>query len=841
MAGVKPPIGWDEGWDVIQRMCQKLFRAIEASGGGAVSIHIPLAEYMKCYQMTYEMCTQRAPGNFSGKMYEGHIQVLQQYATEVVLPSLQRVSGMQLLKELDLRYQHHKIINKWMHKFLQYLDRYHAEHYSVPPLLECSRDVFKRHVYDGIRVNFTAAVIGLINAERDGERVDRDLLKRTVEIYQFLVESKDSQPMDIYQRDFQIPLLDATRDYYERKATAWIHADSVPVYLAKVEEVMTGEVGRVEAYMHQHTMDLLLRLVADVLLAAQQETVLHKPGSGLLDMLDQNKLDDLARLYRLYSRALPNLNAVEVGLAGGMLPAALMPPAPPAAAALGTGRGLHLGALGGPSPTALLKPIAAITQDYFTRLGGEIVRDRDDAAWVAAGGGVGGGGGGGTEGGSGNSAGGGAGAQFISMPGGGKEPRPEKESADNPEFVRRLLDLHDRARRLVAAQFQGNSLFQKMLKDSFETIVNKSSVHSKFQTAEVLAHYVDRVLQAKDKMDEVHMEEEMERVVGLFNYVSDKDLFGEVYRGLLSKRLLSGKSTSSELERSMISKLKLACGALFTNKMEGMLNDLLGQEKADAEFGDFCARDKRNLPFAFSTQVLTSGWWPSALPITLTLPPPMEACIAAYQAWYAKEKQNKKLQWSWSQGTATVKGSFLGGKMPSYEITVNTLQAVALMAFNVGREAGGGEGVTVDSVARAMGVQNVEVVKRVLHSLACSKQRVLKKTPDNAVIREDHTFVFNASFSSPAVKFRIPMPSLEDSHNPKKLEDERVHTIEAAIVRIMKARKQLTHGELVALVMSQLQFFSPSGKAIKKRIEDLIERDYLSRAADSNDKYNYVA
>ena len=154
---------------------------------------------------------------------------------------------------------------------------------------------------------------------------------------------------------------------------------------------------------------------------------------------------------------------------------------------------------------------------------------------------------------------------------------------------------------------------------------------------------------------------------------------------------------------------------------------------------------------------------------------------------------------------------------------------------------GGGEGVTVDSVARAMGVQNVEVVKRVLHSLACSKQRVLKKTPDNAVIREDHTFVFNASFSSPAVKFRIPMPSLEDSHNPKKLEDERVHTIEAAIVRIMKARKQLTHGELVALVMSQLQFFSPSGKAIKKRIEDLIERDYLSRAADSNDKYNYVA
>jgi hypothetical protein len=84
------------------------------------------------------------------------------------------------------------------------------------------------------------------------------------------------------------------------------------------------------------------------------------------------------------------------------------------------------------------------------------------------------------------------------------------------------------------------------------------------------------------------------------------------------------------------------------------------------------------------------------------------------------------------------------------------------------------------------------------------------------------------------------LPSLEETHNPKKLEDERIHTIEACIVRVMKARKTLAHGELVAQVMQQLNFFAPSAKVIKKRVEDLLEREYLARTADPN-VYTYVA
>ena len=57
----------------------------------------------------------------------------------------------------------------------------------------------------------------------------------------------------------------------------------------------------------------------------------------------------------------------------------------------------------------------------------------------------------------------------------------------------------------------------------------------------------------------------------------------------------------------------------------------------------------------------------------------------------------------------------------------------------------------------------------------------------------------------------------------------------------MKTRKTLQHHELIAQVVSQLMFFKPAPKAIKKRIEELIEREYLERDAEDATRYKYLA
>jgi len=80
-----------------------------------------------------------------------------------------------------------------------------------------------------------------------------------------------------------------------------------------------------------------------------------------------------------------------------------------------------------------------------------------------------------------------------------------------------------------------------------------------------------------------------------------------------------------------------------------------------------------------------------------------------------------------------------------------------------------------------------------------------------------------------------------DGSVPLKVEEDRRHLVEAAIVRIMKARKSLGHNELFAEVTRQLNVrFTPSPQFVKKRIESLIEREYLERQGDHR-LYSYVA
>jgi cullin 1 len=56
-----------------------------------------------------------------------------------------------------------------------------------------------------------------------------------------------------------------------------------------------------------------------------------------------------------------------------------------------------------------------------------------------------------------------------------------------------------------------------------------------------------------------------------------------------------------------------------------------------------------------------------------------------------------------------------------------------------------------------------------------------------------------------------------------------------------QARKTLAHQQLIAEVLTQLAFFRPDPKIIKRRIEALIDRDYLERDTDNSNTYKYLA
>lgn len=74
----------------------------------------------------------------------------------------------------------------------------------------------------------------------------------------------------------------------------------------------------------------------------------------------------------------------------------------------------------------------------------------------------------------------------------------------------------------------------------------------------------------------------------------------------------------------------------------------------------------------------------------------------------------------------------------------------------------------------------------------------------------------------------IPPPSLQDKKPDVIPGEERKETVDAAIVRIMKARKRLGHAELIQEVLQQIKFFRPDPRLIKSRIDALMG-EYIRR------------
>ncbi|XP_012849882.1 PREDICTED: cullin-1-like, partial [Erythranthe guttata] len=132
---------------------------------------------------------------------------------------------------------------------------------------------------------------------------------------------------------------------------------------------------------------------------------------------------------------------------------------------------------------------------------------------------------------------------------------------------------------------------------------------------------------------------------------------------------------------------------------------------------------------------------------------------------------------------------------------------------------------------------------RVLHSLSCSKYKILKKDPDSKFVSPNDYFEFNSKFTDKMRRIRIPLPVVDDRKKViQDVDNDRRYSIDAALVRIMKGRKILGHQQLILECVEMLShMFKPDVKVIKKRIEDLLARDYLERDAENPNLYKYVA
>lgn len=95
------------------------------------------------------------------------------------------------------------------------------------------------------------------------------------------------------------------------------------------------------------------------------------------------------------------------------------------------------------------------------------------------------------------------------------------------------------------------------------------------------------------------------------------------------------------------------------------------------------------------------------------------------------------------------------------------------------------------------------------------------------------------------VNLDIPIKSVQvakQEKTPNEVFNDQKLQIEAAIVRVMKTHTTLQKTQLVDKVLDELsKKFTPKVAAIKKCINRLIEKEYIERAEDQSDTYNYLS
>ncbi|KAI0382938.1 Cullin-domain-containing protein [Hypomontagnella monticulosa] len=444
------------------------------------------------------------------------------------------------------------------------------------------------------------------------------------------------------------------------------------------------------------------------------------------------------------------------------------------------------------------------------------------------------------------------------------------DTSRGDEMVVRLLEFRRSLDLMIRDAFNRDDEFTYSMRQAFGSFINDRKVLASWKTGtskvgEMIARYIDMLLRGglktlpksllsdmKDRIDaeqsglastgdeDAELDRQLDQALELFRFIEGKDVFEAFYKQDLARRLLMGRSASADAERSMLAKLKNECGSNFTHNLEQMFKDQQIARDEMASYKSWCeGNGHAKSGMDLSVSILSAAAWPTYPDTQLTLPEDVATQVERFEAYYINKHTGRRLTWKHSLAHCVVKARFNKGPK---ELLVSAFQAVVLTLFNQIEDKPDGF-LTYQQIAENTSLSGPDL-DRTLQSLACGKIRVLTKHPKGRDVNPTDTFTVNKSFTDPKYRVKINQIQLKETKEENQETHERVaqdrqFECQAAIVRIMKSRKTMTHANLVAEVINQTKnrgAIEPS--EIKKNIEKLIEKDYLEREGSS---YTYLA
>jgi len=325
---------------------------------------------------------------------------------------------------------------------------------------------------------------------------------------------------------------------------------------------------------------------------------------------------------------------------------------------------------------------------------------------------------------------------------------------------------------------------------------------------------------------------------------------------------------------NFIAKLKVRCGDVYTKKLEGMFNDIKLSNERQPAFKDHLKKLEPPIGVDITVTVLNDLYWPLSKQTELALSSELLRCIKAFEDYYHKTTEKRKLTWLYNQGNVIMARYYKDpkGRVKKLDLVISCIQACILLLFNDSNRLSFKE--VQDQLSLTEEMLKFSIAPLIYHK--CNMLKRFPKTgpegessekakedkekskkkkppakgeeedPKDAVELDDE---FELALVKKVPKTRISYPPgstrmirKQSEQLQDRTKQERIIKIELALVRVMKARNVCTQNELISEASLQLmKYFRPDPRIVKKRIETLMERGFMRRDEEDFKMIHYVA
>merc|ERR1719433_2221195 len=134
--------------------------------------------------------------------------------------------------------------------------------------------------------------------ERRGEVIDRLAVRNACQMLMMLgIDSRR-----VYEEDFETQFLKQSAEFFQSESQRFLEENCTSTYIRKVEARIREESERAKHYLDESTEARIVEVVEEELIKRHMKTILDMENSGVVFMLINTKIEDLACMYKLLAR-----------------------------------------------------------------------------------------------------------------------------------------------------------------------------------------------------------------------------------------------------------------------------------------------------------------------------------------------------------------------------------------------------------------------------------------------------------------------------------------------------------------------------------------------------------